>query len=447
MFATLAAIAILGLAPQDGTADKRRLTLGPDKRVELDFQHYSTARELKNALSSLAATYPEFVQLESTGKSRGNDDLWVVRLSENAGVDPETKPAIFICASQGLADVQGTELALSSLVEFLQEHARQERVARALRETTLYFLPCGNPDLRSTVLSGLESGSAAAPSANSRVDLERNYPVGWNPFQLSGDESLSNPGPYPLSEPEARWISTFLVQHENIGVVVGFAPSNLEKRTLDLEPQLVRESANLQRLLDAQALNAGALLAFTGRAADPRGALDDFAYGQLGALPVRLLCGDFDAQSGLALPRTDEIAPLARKVAASLLALSEALPRLSVAGTSVQRLKNDLWQVEVTIANVGGLRTQSELGSARRAVGLPRLLVKGGKLAGAGLRLGKDETYRSVPTDDGGFALTELEGGAQLRVRVLIAAPAETTLEFTATSPRAGKAGASLVLR
>ena len=58
MFATLAAIAILGLAPQDGTADKRRLTLGPDKRVELDFQHYYKARELKNALSSLAATYP-----------------------------------------------------------------------------------------------------------------------------------------------------------------------------------------------------------------------------------------------------------------------------------------------------------------------------------------------------------------------------------------------------
>ena len=395
----------------------------------------------------MAATYPEFVQLESPGKSRANEELWVVRLSENSGVDPNTKPAMFICASEGLSDVQGTELALSSLVEFLQEHARAERVGRALRETTMYFLPCGNPDLRATVLTGLESGTGPALSTRARVDLERNYPVGWNPFQVADDDGVRNPGPYPLSEPEARLISAFLVQHENIGVVVGFAPSNLVRRVNEFEPLSVREPTSLQQLLDAQASNAGAPLEFTGRYSDPRGSLDDFAYGQLGALPVRLLCGEFDPQSGLALPRTDEIAPLARKVAASLLSLSEALPRLSISGTSVQRLKNELWQIEVTIANTGSLRTQSALGSLRRAVAAPKLLVRGGKLQGAGLRIGKDETYQSVPVDEGAFTLSELDGGAQLRVRVLIAANPETTLELTASSARAGSTTASLVLR
>src|SRR6185436_7252121 len=111
-----------------------------------------------------------------------------------------------------------------------------------------------------------------------------------------------------------RLIGTFLVEHENIGAVVGFAPSNWTSTESGLEPAAVREPASLQQLLDAQAQNAGAPLEFSARAGDPRGTLDDFAYGQLGALPLRLLCGEFDEGNGLALPRTDEIAPLARKV-------------------------------------------------------------------------------------------------------------------------------------
>ena len=36
----LAATLVCAALLQDVTGDKRRLTLGPDKRVELDFQHY-----------------------------------------------------------------------------------------------------------------------------------------------------------------------------------------------------------------------------------------------------------------------------------------------------------------------------------------------------------------------------------------------------------------------
>ncbi len=443
VLALLACCALL----QEGTVDKRRLTSAPDRRVELDFQHYYKTSELKLALSNLAAAYPEFVQLASIGKSHANEDIWLLTLSENRNGDPRAKPAIFVSASQGLDDLQGSELALSSVVQLLQNNKLEERVGRALRETTAYFVLCANPDLRSSVLAEIESGNGPGPDATSRVDLERNYPVGWNPFLAADERRAKNPGPYPLSEPESRWISTFLVEHENIGAVVGFAPSNRASRESEVDPAPVREPASLKRLLDAQTSNAGAPLEFSSRAADPRGTLDDFAYGQLGALPLRLLCGEMDETNGLALPHTDEIAPLARKVAASLLSVSEALPRLSIAGTSVQRLKNDLWQIEVTIANAGSLRTQSALGSARRAVALPRLSVHGGKLAVACVRTGKDETYLPATVEDGHFALIELDGGAQLRVRVLVAAAAETPLELTASSPRGGSSSASLVLR
>ncbi len=443
----LAAFALCLLPIQDVGAEKRRLTLGPDKRVELDFQHYYKTRELRIALSSLAATYPEFVQLETPGKSRGGEDLWVVRLGDNANSDPATKPAMFIYAAEGLSNLQGTELALASLVEFLQENARQERVGRALRETTMYFMPCGNPDLRTLVLDGLESGSSAGAFTNPRVDLERNYPVGWGPFHDAGAALSQGPGPYPLSEPETRQVASFLISHENIGVVVGFAPSAFKLNSAVPSGAQGLEPESLRSLRDGQSGVGGALLEFTGRTADERGCFDDFAYGQFGAWPLRVLVGDIDAQTGLALPRTDEIGPQAKRVAASLLALSEALPRLAIAGTSVQRLKNDLWQVELSIANNGQLRTQSGLGSARNAVAAPRLQVRGGKVLGAGLRALKSDSYASIPVDDGQVSLSELEGGAQLRARVLVLAPAETSLELTVSSPRAGTVTAALVLR
>lgn len=443
----LALALLCALPPQEGAPDTRRLTSAPDRRVELDFQHFYKTRELKLALSSLAAAYPEFVQLSSLGKSRGNEDVWLLSLSETGGVDPRSKPALFISASQCLSDVQGSELALSSIVEFLQNHERDPRVGRALRETTMYFVPCVNPDLRTSVFSMLEQGSLALPNATARVDLERNYPVGWSPFQGGAEDPPRNPGPYPLSEPESRMVGSFLLEHENIGLVVGFAPTDRVGGVETVSEISARERQALQSLLDAPLQAGGATLGFFARVAEPRGSLDDFAYGQLGALPLRLLCGETDVQSGVALPHIDEIAPMAHRVSVSLLALSEALPRVSIAGTSVQRLKNDLWQIEITLATTGNLRTQSELGSTRRSVACPQISIAGGKLAAAGVRGAKDEAFLPAKIDAGRFSLTELEAGVSYRARVLIAAPAETQLELIVSAPRAGRASASLVLR
>lgn len=435
------------LAPvQEPLGDKRRLTSAPDRRVELDFQHYYKTRELRLALSSLAAAYPEFVQLASVGKSRGGEDLWMVTLSDLSNGDPSTKPALFVAAAQSPLDVQGSELALSTLVEFLQNHAREERVARALRETTMYFAPCVHPDLRGALLAALESGSNSS-AARARVDLDRNYPVGWEPFEPAGDGAVGDPGPYPLSEAETRAIASFLYAHANVGTVIGFAPDAMQRGDSALRGLLAADRIGLRRVLEAPSIEAGTRVVCFADPANPGGSLDDFAYGQLGALPLRLWCAPADSQSGLALPHPDAIAPLAQRVAASILSVSEALPRLTVAGTSVQRLKNDLWQIEITLGNAGTLRTQSALGSDRHATPTPRLRVDGAKLAAAGLRRQGEENFAPQRVDAGEFDLAELDGGEQLRARVLLAAPAETSLTLTARSPRAGTVSAVVVLR
>lgn len=435
---------------QDGGPDKRRLTSAPDRRVELDFQHYYKTRELRTALSSLSAAYPEFLQMESLGKSRGNEDLWMVRLAEAAGSDPESRPALFVVASQSLSDVQGTELALAALVELLQNHAREERVGRMLRERTVYFVPCANPDLRGTVLGALESGSPSSERWPARVDLERNYPVGWSPFARAGELSSRDPGPYALSEPESLQVSLFLERHVNVAALVAFAPlaaSEAPEAGTGFDQPGWREPASLRAFLEGALQQSGARFALRARIVEPRGSLDDFAFGQLGVLPLRILCGEPDPESGLALPRTEEIGPEARRVAAALLALAEGLPRLEIAGTSVQRLKNDLWQVELTVGNSGGMRTQSILGSERRAADAPRLSIRGGKVAGCGLRTTNEDVYLPLALDEGELTLVELEPGGQVRVRALIAAPAETSVEIVATSPRGGSSATTIVLR
>lgn len=440
--AALALVALLGSGASHAAQDPsvpagRRLTAAPDRRVELDFQHYYTTREISLALSALATAYPEFLRLESIGKSRSGADLWVMTVGEVRSPDIDARPAVFLGASLGASDLQGAELALYALCELVQNHARDERVATLLREGVLYVAPCLHPDLRLAAFQAFDAGQDVAAVTARGVDLDRNFPIGWIPA------AARDGGPYPLSEPETQAVAAFLLRHPNVGAALAFGPEVDRLRT---DPGLALAAADrtvCERLLadpELATVRAGALLGGAG-------SLLDFCYGQLGAFTFVARAGVLDPASGVAMPPVTELALLGRRSTQATLRLSAMLPRLALGDAAVQRLKNDLWQVEFDVINSGAMPTESALGAERFAAPPPRITTTGAKVLAAAVQRPGESEFRAEGRAGAELRLPELAGGAKLRVRLVVQGAAESTIAVALESPRAGRHSAQIALR
>jgi len=428
--------ALLALAPRPHAAQEGagRFTARPDQRVQLDFQHYYTLGELEIALNSLASAYPEFLRLESMGKSPGGHELWILTATQLADGDPGLKPGLLVASGLGERDLWGTEMALFTALELVQNHERDPQVARALSEVVIYFAPCLNPDLRD--LAFAEEGGDWP--AQERVDLDANFEIGWSP---SGPRS----GPYPLSEPESSSAAAFLLTHPNVAVVQTYrgraesgSPAGIT--TLPAADRLVYD-----RVCDVEAAGQreGGALRGLPDLATSGGTLLEFAYGHRGAFGFVTLVGG----AGPGAPEVFELFPLGRRAAHATLSLAGSLPRLELVVEDKTRLKGDLWQLDLLVRNAGTLPTLSALGELRYACGPPRLSISGAGLSAAAVRRTDEGGFEVAESSEGALVLDQIPGGGAQTVRLIVSAAEGTALELRLACPRAGAASATVELR
>jgi hypothetical protein len=99
-------------------------------------------------LKGYAAAYPDWVKLESIGKSSGGSDMWLVTLN-NPKTGPElSKPAMYVDGATHANEVQGSETILYTLDYLLKNYGKLERVTELMDRAVFYFLPIVNPDSR-----------------------------------------------------------------------------------------------------------------------------------------------------------------------------------------------------------------------------------------------------------------------------------------------------------
>jgi hypothetical protein len=117
----------------------------------------------------------------------------------------------------------------------------------------------------------------------------------------------------------------------------------------------------------------------------------------------------------------------------------KGLPRLSVDTPSVERLRNNLWMIDIGLRNDGILPT---LCARERAVGFSAgvsLKVAGGKLVGAGVRRGDAQSYEALRAQEGSASIGPLEGRESVRARILVEAGESASIDVSLESPRAGQ--------
>lgn len=112
----------------------------------ITFDHYVRYDELTTTLKAFADEFPQFVKLESIGKSYEGRDIWLVTVTNTQAGNADEKPAIWADANIHATEVSPTTATLYLLNKLTSEYGKNADVTRALDTRAFYICPRVNPD-------------------------------------------------------------------------------------------------------------------------------------------------------------------------------------------------------------------------------------------------------------------------------------------------------------
>lgn len=188
-----------------------------------------TYEQMEKDLKKIELAYPGLANIEVIGKSVDGRKIYALKLGKGS-------TEILIHGSHHAREWITTNLVMEMIDNYAYNYAKSNslggyNVKDLLNKTSIWFVPMVNPDGVTLVQKGhtsarnpkevlrINGGSTNFSSwkANIRgVDLNRQYPAGWNTIVSNpGKPSTQNyKGPYPLSEPEAKAMYDFTNKHD-----------------------------------------------------------------------------------------------------------------------------------------------------------------------------------------------------------------------------------------
>lgn len=106
-----------------------------------DFARYYKYEELVGALRTLAAAYPNLVDIYPIGKSYEGRDIWAIELTNKATGRAEDKPAFYIDANIHAGEVTGCAVAMYTAAYLLTNYGSDPQATRLLDRRTWYIIP------------------------------------------------------------------------------------------------------------------------------------------------------------------------------------------------------------------------------------------------------------------------------------------------------------------
>jgi len=233
--------------------------------------------------------------------------------------------------------------------------------------------------------------------------MEENFPARWLPF----GPGVIAPGPYALSEPESSTLARFLLERENLSALVVLTRGDPASMTVGDDDQG-----------STGAVSPGSLRAYAGEMLDlavreARPWTDEPRPTVVGTAP-----GGFETAVALALSVLDD------------------LPRLACGPPKIERLRPDLWLLDLPLENAGRLPTP---GVSMR--------VSGGRVVASAVREPRSETYRALHEGLDTLPIGHLDGGEALGIRIVLQAEEGAALSVEFKSSRAGTASLDTNLR
>ncbi|MFC1551930.1 M14 family metallopeptidase [Candidatus Latescibacterota bacterium] len=145
-----------GLFPESPAAQK---SSDPQFRVNIDFNRWHDLAELYGDMKRLEKEWPEYLTLNSIGKSHDGNDIMMMTVNNPDTGQESDKAAMYIEANIHGNEIQGGEVCLYTIWYLMENYDRIEKIKNLVDERVFYIVPAVNPDGRQYFMEG-EGGDA-----------------------------------------------------------------------------------------------------------------------------------------------------------------------------------------------------------------------------------------------------------------------------------------------
>jgi len=166
---------------------------------------YKNPEKIQSFLENIANAYPHLVRVESIGKSHENRDIWAVKITDNPEIRELDEPVIFFNSMHHAREIMTPEVAIDTIEYLLANYGTDPEITGWLNNNEVWVIPMLNPDGNNKVWNGSNMWRKNTRQGHG-VDLNRNYPYGWNTCNGSSGSTSSDTyrGPSAGSEPEVQ---------------------------------------------------------------------------------------------------------------------------------------------------------------------------------------------------------------------------------------------------
>lgn len=264
----------------------------PDTGSFYSFRNY---RDYTAYIRALPGRVSAPCDVFTIGKSVRGRDIWCVRLGR------EDRPGVLYNAMTHGSEYIGGDLALMILDWFADNAGRA--ADRILDRCAVCVIPLLNPDAYSRARWLRRAFGTAFVRTNANgVDLNRNFPVGFDANRMHAWSGASLPGapfyrgPHPFSEPESRAFRDFVlsrrirasISFHSSGRVIGYPYCHKPEPAPD-EALLRRIAEGMQRRIKHVKYKVSSEYDLIPTSGD----MDDWLYVEAGVLPFLMELGHF----------------------------------------------------------------------------------------------------------------------------------------------------------
>jgi carboxypeptidase T len=181
----------------------RNLSSSPDNE-------YKNPDEIEDFIRATHAKYPAITEVMSIGKTLEGRDILAIKISDNAKTD-EKEPVFLVNGMHHAREVMTTEITTDMVDYLTSNYGQKAEVTKWVDNTEIWVIPMFNIDGNNKMWT--EDPMWRKNTRNGYgVDINRNYPTGWNSCNGSSDRTSAQDyrGTAPASEPETQAMMKFV---------------------------------------------------------------------------------------------------------------------------------------------------------------------------------------------------------------------------------------------